>query len=136
VDGGVAQLVGPGQQPQEGLDWWSDWWGDWRGLCFSADSLEGAARVPARLAVFLGLHVERPMARLTLYLDAETKDRMRRAAKSAGLSQSRWLAELVRKGVAREWPAAVRELAGAWPDFPEAAELRRESGREIRRERL
>jgi hypothetical protein len=76
------------------------------------------------------------MAQVTLYLDAETKERMRRAAKSAGLSQSRWLAELVRKGAAREWPAEVRELAGAWPDFPEADEIRRESGHDVKRERL
>jgi hypothetical protein len=76
------------------------------------------------------------MARLTPYLDAETKERMRRAAKSAGLSQSRWLAELMRTGAARGWPAEVRKLAGTWPDFPEADELRRASGRDVKRERL
>ena len=76
------------------------------------------------------------MAQVTLYLDDETKERMRRAAKAAGMSQSRWLAELVRRGTANEWPAEVRELAGAWPDFPEAEELRRASGRDVRRERF
>ena len=76
------------------------------------------------------------MAQVTLYLDEETKNRMRKAAKAAGVSQSRWLAELVRLETANEWPAEVRELAGAWPDFPEAQELRRSSGRDVRRERL
>ncbi len=76
------------------------------------------------------------MAQVTLYLDEETKKRMRKAAKTAGVSQSRWLAELVRLETANEWPAEVRELAGAWPDFPEAEELRRSSGRDVRRERL
>jgi hypothetical protein len=76
------------------------------------------------------------MAQVTLYLDEETKKRMRKAAKAAGVSQSRWLAELVRLETANEWPAEVRELAGAWPDFPEAEELRRSSGRDVRRERL
>ena len=76
------------------------------------------------------------MAQVTLYLDDETKERMRRAAKAAGMSQSRWLAELVRQGTVNEWPAEVRELAGAWPDFPEARELRRTSGRDVRREKL
>jgi hypothetical protein len=76
------------------------------------------------------------VAQVTLYLDEETRERVRRAAKAAGLSQSRWLAELVKRGAAEEWPAEVRELAGAWPDFPEAAELRRGSGRDVRRERL
>ena len=76
------------------------------------------------------------MAQVTLYLDEETKKRMRRAAKAAGVSQSRWLAELVRQETASEWPAEVRELAGAWPDFPEAEDLRRGVGRDVRRERL
>jgi hypothetical protein len=76
------------------------------------------------------------MAQVTLYLDEETVKRLRRAARVAGLSQSRWLAELVRQKTAREWPDAVRELAGAWADFPEADELRRSSGRDAKRERL
>ncbi len=76
------------------------------------------------------------MAQVTLYLDEETKKRVRKAAKAAGMSQSRWLAELVRQRTAMEWPAEVRELAGTWPDFPEADELRRSSGRDVRRERF
>ena len=76
------------------------------------------------------------MAQVTLYVDEETKKRMRKAAKAAGVSQSRWLAELIRQETGSEWPAEVRELAGAWPDFPEAEELRRTSGRDVRRERL
>ena len=76
------------------------------------------------------------MAQVTLYLDDETKERVRRAAKSAGISQSRWLAELVQNGTADEWPAEVRELAGTWPDFPDARELRRNPGRDARREKL
>lgn len=76
------------------------------------------------------------MAQVTLYLDEETKKRVRKAAKAAGLSQSRWLAELVRRGASEEWPAEVRELAGRWPDFPDADELRRDYGRDVRRQRL
>ena len=76
------------------------------------------------------------MAQVTLYLDEETKKRVRKAAKAAGMSQSRWLAELVRQRTATEWPAEVHELAGTWPDFPEADELRRSTGRDVRRERF
>ncbi len=76
------------------------------------------------------------MAQVTLYLDEDTKRRMRRAAKAAGLSQSRWLAELVRRGTTGEWPAEVRELAGAWPDFPEAEEIRQAQPADARREKL
>jgi hypothetical protein len=76
------------------------------------------------------------MAQITLYLDEETIKRVRRAARASGLSQSRWLAELVRERTARQWPDAVRELAGAWGDFPEVDELRRSAGRDVKRERL
>ena len=76
------------------------------------------------------------MAQVTLYLDEDTAEQMRRAAKASGLSQSRWLAELVRQASARDWPAAVRELAGAWKDFPTADELRRRVGRDAKREKL
>lgn len=76
------------------------------------------------------------MAQVTLYLDEETIERVRRAARASGLSQSRWLAQLVREKTAREWPAVVKEMAGSWTDFPEAEDLRRPSGRDVRRERL
>jgi len=84
----------------------------------------------------LGVYVEFSMAQVTLYLDEETKKRVRKAAKAAGMSQSRWLAELVRKRTATEWPAEVRALAGTWPDFPESEALRHGSGRDVRRERF
>lgn len=76
------------------------------------------------------------MAQVTLYLDEETKRRMRKAARAAGVSQSRWLADLVRRDTAAEWPAEVRELAGAWPDFPEAEEIREAEPSDARREKL
>ena len=76
------------------------------------------------------------MARVTLYLDEATAERMKQAARASGLSPSRWLAELVRQKTAQQWPDAVRELAGAWGDFPEAEDLRRSEGRDIERERL
>ena len=76
------------------------------------------------------------MAQVTLYLDEETVERVRRAARASGLSQSRWLAQLVREKTAREWPAVVREMAGSWGDFPEAEEIRRPAGSDVTRETL
>jgi hypothetical protein len=76
------------------------------------------------------------VARVTLYLDEATAERMKQAARASGLSPSRWLAELVREKTSRQRPDAVRELAGAWGDFPEAEDLRRSEGRYVERERL
>ena len=65
------------------------------------------------------------MAQVTIYLDDETAELMRKSAKSAGLSMSAWLAQLVREKTASTWPADVRELAGAWADdeIPMAEQL-------------
>jgi hypothetical protein len=76
------------------------------------------------------------MAQVTLYLDEETAVQMRRAAKAAGMSQSRWLAEVVRQKTASEWPAAVRRLAGAWADLDTAEKLSSRRGRDVKREKL
>lgn len=76
------------------------------------------------------------MAQLTLYLDQETVGKMRQAAASEGLSQSQWVAQLIKARLETKWPQAVRELAGTWTEFPEVDELRRASGEDVAREPL
>lgn len=76
------------------------------------------------------------MAQVTLYLDAETAARMKEAAKSEGLSQSQWLARVVRERLSDAWPESVKALAGAWPDFPSLEEIRAAKGEDSPRESL
>lgn len=76
------------------------------------------------------------MAQVTIYLDDETARLARAAARAAGLSQSRWLAMLIREKTSSEWPAAVREAAASWPDFPSAETIREGPGRDVEREDL
>ena len=76
------------------------------------------------------------MPQVTLYLDGDTAERLRKAAKQADLSRSRWLAMLVREKTATEWPQAVRDLAGAWSNLEYTTGLRRRTGRDVRRERF
>lgn len=64
------------------------------------------------------------MAQVTLYLDEQTEERLKTAARAAGVSNSRWVADLIREKTASEWPESVRRLAGACPDFPTVEELR------------
>ena len=66
------------------------------------------------------------MGQVTLYLDNETEEKMKEAAKTAGVSQSRWVADLIREKAAAEWPASVVQMAGAWAedDFPSLEEIR------------
>lgn len=64
------------------------------------------------------------MAQLTIYLDEETLKAVRQAAATEGLSQSQWVASLIKRKTINEWPEHIRNLAGQWSDFPEQESLR------------
>jgi hypothetical protein len=66
------------------------------------------------------------MGEIRLYLDNETEEKMEEAAKAAGVSPSRWIADLIREKTTKEWPAWVAELVGSWTenDFPSLEEIR------------
>ena len=76
------------------------------------------------------------MAQLTLYLDDETEAKLKETANSAGMSLSRWVANLIREKIASQWPVSVIELAGAWADLPTAEELRRDVPEDLPRETI
>lgn len=58
------------------------------------------------------------MSQITLYLDDATQALVERAAHANGLSKSRWVAEIIRKYAAHEWPQDCLALAGRFADFP------------------
>jgi hypothetical protein len=63
------------------------------------------------------------MSQITLYLDEATQALVEQAAQANGVSKSRWVAEIIRKYAAHEWPQDCLALAGRFADFP----LREES---------
>lgn len=65
------------------------------------------------------------MAQVTLYLDDETARLMREQARAAGLPYSRWVAQLIRARSATDWPQAVLDSFGAFPEAPLPDDLRR-----------
>ena len=76
------------------------------------------------------------MGQVTIYLDDETEKTARAAAESSGVSLSKWIAGRIQKDSRAEWPAVVRDLAGAWPDLPSAEQIRRASRKDVSRGRL
>jgi hypothetical protein len=64
------------------------------------------------------------MPQVTLYLDPDTDSKARAAATAAGVSYSRWVADLIRARARAEWPDQIRALAGSIPDFPLEQDLR------------
>jgi hypothetical protein len=73
------------------------------------------------------------MAQVTIYLDDAAERRVKAAARKAGVSVSRWVADLVEDRTRTDWPAEARELAGAWPDFPDPQEIRPVTGKDTPR---
>ncbi|MCU0759736.1 MAG: hypothetical protein MUF07_11165 [Steroidobacteraceae bacterium] len=59
---------------------------------------------------------------MTLYLDEETDAKARAAAAAAGVSYSRWVAEIIRSRTRDQWPEQIRALAGSIRDFPRREE--------------
>ena len=58
------------------------------------------------------------MSQITLYLDDATQALVDNAARASGVSKSRWVAEIIRKYAAHEWPQDCLGLAGRFADFP------------------
>jgi len=73
------------------------------------------------------------MAQVTIYLDKETEEKMRAYVKEENISQSQWVASLIRERLQSEWPDHVADLAGAWEDFPTLDEIREETSDDIPR---
>jgi hypothetical protein len=75
------------------------------------------------------------MAQVTIYLDDAAERRVRAAARKSRVSVSRWVADLLESRMRTDWTPEAKELAGAWPDFPDLQEIRPVSGRDRSRGR-
>ena len=76
------------------------------------------------------------MAHLTIYLNDDVERRVRKAAKASKVSVSKWVADRVSKSVEASGPPEFLALAGAFPDFPDADDLRKGYGEDVPRESL
>ena len=76
------------------------------------------------------------MGQVTIYLDDETERKMQVMVKESGMSESGWIAGLIREKAVEVWPERVRRQAGAWKDFPDAEALRQDLVEDAGRESL
>ena len=74
------------------------------------------------------------MGQITVHLDGETERKMKRMVRSKHISQSKWVAELIKERLRERWPDSVRGIPGSWKDAPAAEELREDLGADHRRE--
>ena len=68
------------------------------------------------------------MGQVTIYLEDDLEQKMRSAAKTMNLPQSKWIAGVIKEKLVDDWPDSVRETAGSWSDFPDLEEIRSDSG--------
>jgi len=76
------------------------------------------------------------LGQVTIYIDDETEKKMMASVKAEKISKSKWISNVIREKVAKEWPASVRELEGVWTDFPSIEAIRSGTGEDARREKL
>jgi len=76
------------------------------------------------------------MGQVTIYLDAETEKKMKTFLQEAKISKSKWISSLIQQKTTSEWPERIKKLAGAWQDFPEVEQLRKDQGADVPREGL
>ena len=76
------------------------------------------------------------MAQVTIYLDDGLAQMVRETSKARAISQSKWIAQAIQAALKDEWPQEVRELAGAWQDFPTIETIRQSIGHDVQREAL
>ncbi len=76
------------------------------------------------------------MGQVTIYLEDEIERKMIASAKAMKLPKSKWIANVIREKLVEEWPTTVREMPGAWQDFPALDELRAKPHADIEREPL
>jgi len=74
------------------------------------------------------------MSQVTIYLQDDVEAQARKAAEAQGISLGRWIAGEVAERVRNTWPPKVLAAIGAFPDFPEAEELRLGYGDDTNRE--
>lgn len=76
------------------------------------------------------------MGQVTIYLDDTTAKRLRSAAAAGRTPVSAWIAGIIRERLSGQWPENIRSLAGTWKDLPDAEQIRRNTGKDIPRERI
>lgn len=75
------------------------------------------------------------MGQVTIYLDNEIENKMKKAAKTSAISVNKWVADIIKEKVLTEWPQDVINLPGSWKeDFPSLEEIRSTNGVDSSRE--
>jgi len=75
------------------------------------------------------------MGQVTIYLDNEIENKLKKAARDSKKSVSKWVAAVIEEKMSTEWSQNIVDLAGSWKDdFPSLSEIRATPGVDGKRE--
>ncbi len=76
------------------------------------------------------------MGQVTIYIDEQTELNLMSVLRNTKKSKSKWISDLINEKIRNEFPAKVKELAGAWKDLSDVDEMRKTLSDDIKREEL
>ena len=75
------------------------------------------------------------MAQVTIYMDNNLEENVKKLAKSTGVSISKFISNILEQKVSSSWDDSVRKLSGSWSDDTAFSEyLRSHKTPDIKRE--
>ena len=74
------------------------------------------------------------MSQVTIYINNNLEEKIKKVAQSMNISISKFIANTVEQQLRDEWPDSVKQFSGSWDDFSDAAELRDGNGQDVERE--
>lgn len=64
------------------------------------------------------------MGQITIYIDDQVQSKIKKMAKSMNLSVSKCITQILEQKTSNVWDSSIRQLSGAWEDFPDTEEIR------------
>lgn len=75
------------------------------------------------------------MAQVTIYMDNNLEENVKKLAKSTGVSISKFISNILEQKVSSSWDDSVRKLSGSWSDdIAFSEDLRSHKTPDIKRE--
>lgn len=64
------------------------------------------------------------MAQVTIYMNNDLEEKIKKIAKSMNVSISKFIATSLERRLQDEWPDSIKGLNGSWDDFADIKEIR------------
>ena len=74
------------------------------------------------------------MSQVTIYINNNLEEKIKKVAQSMNMSISKFIANTVEQQLKEEWPDSIKQFSGSWNDMCDASELRENQVKDVERE--